>query len=478
MISGFATREGTSGYFRRLHLQYKENIQESWYSEITGIDFFPSRVGSGTYRTHYRNRPQGEALRDALLGGFNVIDTASNYGTGGAEFLVGNVVWELFSSNRIRREEIVIITKGGYIQGKTKELFPETTFSKGIFIDRELIYSLDPEALRTQLEISLKRMQISSVDVFLLQNPEIYFFYYGKEEFLSQIHRVFSFLEEMRKEKKLRYYGISTSISIYPQDLKDKFPLEELISINYEGFRVFQIPANFLEVDFLIPDTQGLSFIDKAKRRNFWIVSTRPFYAIYDRKIIRFTKMPEDTSKDPETYLEDLEAKIYELEQKLLAYLEPLHFRFQKPYPSAYHTLHYYRHFLRDTESVYSFLQAVRVPLQKTVSYIRFLLETQKAGTPALQIWEVYLKYINGYLWYLPEYVAYKNHKVMEKIERELSRRYPQLQSLPLQLQILYILLSEGIHTVLAGMRKVNYVRQIQKVFSLPVEQKIIAGSW
>ncbi|MFN7182458.1 MAG: sigma factor-like helix-turn-helix DNA-binding protein, partial [Planctomycetota bacterium] len=48
---------------------------------------------------------------------------------GSAEILVGNVLKELIDAKRIQRDEIVIITKAGYIQGKNLKLYLEKNFT-------------------------------------------------------------------------------------------------------------------------------------------------------------------------------------------------------------------------------------------------------------------------------------------------------------------------------------------------------------
>jgi hypothetical protein len=66
----------------------------------------------------------------------------------------------------------------------------------------------------------------------------------------------------------------------------------------------------------------------------------------------------------------------------------------------------------------------------------------------------------------------------MKHIEEELSKLDKRLENLTLTLQILVILLNDGIDTVLAGMRKITYVRQLQKIFTIKIpSKKIIANS-
>jgi aryl-alcohol dehydrogenase-like predicted oxidoreductase len=77
-----------------------------------------SSVGFGGYRVHDETPEHRDALRRALLSGGNLIDTSTNYTDGGSERLVGAVVNELVGSGKLRREEIVVVSKIGYVQGR------------------------------------------------------------------------------------------------------------------------------------------------------------------------------------------------------------------------------------------------------------------------------------------------------------------------------------------------------------------------
>ena len=66
-----------------------------------------SRVGFGCYRVDDRSPGFKEALTLALREGVDVIDTSTNYGDGGSERLVGEVLHETGSG-------ALVVTKAGY----------------------------------------------------------------------------------------------------------------------------------------------------------------------------------------------------------------------------------------------------------------------------------------------------------------------------------------------------------------------------
>jgi aryl-alcohol dehydrogenase-like predicted oxidoreductase len=80
-----------------------------------------SSCGFGSYRIDYRVQEHFTALEYALSKGINLIDTSANYSDGGSEILIGNVLSDLINKGEIKREEIVVVSTGGYIQGKNDE---------------------------------------------------------------------------------------------------------------------------------------------------------------------------------------------------------------------------------------------------------------------------------------------------------------------------------------------------------------------
>ncbi|GIX41930.1 MAG: aldo/keto reductase [Leptospiraceae bacterium] len=484
-ISGSASIDGTELYFNKIRKSYPDLITDSWYRKIKGLNFIPSRLGFGSYRVHYQNKEHVDALREALLSGINVIDTACNYGDGASELLIGNVIKELVDAKRIKREEIILITKAGYIQGKNLKLYLEKNFPETVKISDTLYHSIHPEFLEIQLEISLRRLGLETIDVFLLHNPEYYLKVYGdKNIYLKRIEKALYFLEKKREEKIIQYYGISSNTFILPPAHREHTDLKSILNFAPDGFKVVQFPANLLETGYKEKYDNTQSFLDLAKEYHLWTLSNRPFNVIYQNKLYRFARLPnepEEGEKNPESVMLHLEERLKELESQILSILSDKHFRFDEKYPSPFETIEYYKNYIDDPESIYTFIRSVSFHIQKTVSYIRFLIldndkKNENKKDMHLKIYDSYLKVLNHILLFLPTYIQYKNHLKMKDIENQLAKLDKRLENLPLTLQVIFILLNDGIDTVLAGMRKVPYVRQLQKIFQIKIpDQKIIA---
>lgn len=69
-----------------------------------------SRIGFGTYRVG-SSKDQEAAIREALLNGLTLIDTSANYGDGDSERTIGTVVRALVDEGKLKREDLVLVSK-------------------------------------------------------------------------------------------------------------------------------------------------------------------------------------------------------------------------------------------------------------------------------------------------------------------------------------------------------------------------------
>ena len=139
-----------------------------------------SRLGFGCYRIDLAARDHAEALRLALRRSINLIDTSTNYGDGESEELVGRILQELLAAGEIRREEIVVVSKAGYVQGRnlklaqTREAAGRRPFAEMVKYMEGCWHCIHPEFLQDQITRSLSRLQLERLDVLLLHNPEYF----------------------------------------------------------------------------------------------------------------------------------------------------------------------------------------------------------------------------------------------------------------------------------------------------------------
>lgn len=248
-----------------------------------------SSLGLGTYRMTLRNSTHSEVLQYAINKGVNLIDTSSNYQSGYSEQLIGE------SLQSIDREDVFIITKAGYIQTDDltnfKSILDNDTTIK---VEDDFYYSFHTSFLEKQIEASLKRLNTSYIDGFLIHNPEYYF--EKSEESIDSIYQQLQesllFLEGLVHKGMIRYYGISSNTlptgGIDLKRLIDKSTLPH--------FRLVQFPYNLVE-NQASQTVNGTSLISFCKENGIITFANRPLNTTYEGNVLRLANYNEELSK-------------------------------------------------------------------------------------------------------------------------------------------------------------------------------------
>ena len=300
MIRGFATVDGTGEYARRFpHLPY---------SPLGRAGLQVSAAGFGAYRVDSSVAEHRAALQSALLSGINLIDTSANYADGGSEKLIGEVLSELTDQGTVARDEVVVVSKGGYLQGSNyrrsqarKEAgqpFPEL-----VEYAHDLEHCIHPDFLADQISGSLERLQAETIDCYLLHNPE-YYLKYAEEQgmnrtaaragYLRRIESAFRHLETEAATGRIGWYGISSNTFVLPEDdyaftsLAQVWELAEGISSAHR-FAVIEFPCNLFETGAVTEVNQpgGSSLIELARDLGLGVLVNRPLNAIQGNNLIR-----------------------------------------------------------------------------------------------------------------------------------------------------------------------------------------------
>lgn len=309
-----ATESATRAYF-----QHFPGLTPTQFGR-TGLTV--SRAGFGGYRVSAEIAGHHAALRDALLWGINLIDTSTNYADGRSEQLIGETLGELFAEGALRRDQVVLVTKAGYIQGNNYAMVLEreeagSGFPDVVHYDEELWHCISPEFLHDQLTRSLERLNLPMVDIFLLHNPEYYLDWAAKHgvplpearrEYYRRIHDAFAYLETEVERGRIGWYGISSNSFPSDPDADDFTSLQEVINIAnrislVNHFAVIQFPANLYERGFVSQPNQpdGSTLIQLARKQNLATLINRPLNALQPDGLIRLADFPveeEVTSKE------------------------------------------------------------------------------------------------------------------------------------------------------------------------------------
>lgn len=299
------------------------------FKKLGKTDYLVSVCGFGCYRIDIGVISQEKALKKAIQSGINIIDTSANYSDGGSEKLIGKVVLELIEEGKISREEIIIVSKGGYIQGNNFELAAERESNGKAFPEitkctNDLWHCIHPEFLDNQITLSLQRLNLKKIDVYLLHNPE-YFLTYSQisdnerryKEYYRRIEQAFIHLEKEVSNGRISYYGISSNTFGITSSKANFTSLETVIEIagnisDKNHFAVVQFPMNLFEQGGAINKTQHngeKTFLQVAEDSNLGVLVNRPLNAIIKNQLIRLTDFPvtEDRNENEITELiEDL----------------------------------------------------------------------------------------------------------------------------------------------------------------------------
>ena len=268
-----------------------------------------SSIGFGCYRIDSSINEHYDALTKALTNGINVIDTSANYSDGGSEKLVGKTIDDLIAEGKINRDEIILVTKGGYIQGqnykfalKLKE--EDRPFSEVVEYADRLWHCISPDFLEDQIRRQLVRLNQSYVDVYLLHNPEYYLGWAKKnkielsearEIYYERIRRAFEFLEEKVKEGKTLTYGISSNTFVKYSNDYEFTSLEKVLDIansisESHHFKVIQFPFNLFEAGAITIKNQinnTETILELATRTNLKVLTNRPLNTITSKGLVR-----------------------------------------------------------------------------------------------------------------------------------------------------------------------------------------------
>ncbi|MDP2851386.1 MAG: aldo/keto reductase [Sulfuricurvum sp.] len=255
---GHATKEGTFGYLKKFG-----NYSKDFY-RFNGELFFPS-LGIGTYKAEPYKEDNyiinyAEAIKTALRRGINLIDTAINYRYQMSEREIAEALNEMIQSGEIKREEVIIASKGGFIPldfpfpDNPYGWIQENMIDQGLASKEEIVidqHCMTPEYLRWSCEQSLRNLEIDTIDIFYLHNPETQLGYIDQATFYERIEAAFALFEELRSEKKIVSYGIAAwNGFLYEADHLEYVSLGKVADIaqrvggENHGFKYIQSPFN------------------------------------------------------------------------------------------------------------------------------------------------------------------------------------------------------------------------------------------
>lgn len=287
-----ATTEATYDFAKRFS-NYKD-----FY--IKSNDLIFSKLGLGTFNKEpYKEENYVfhyiEGVKEAVKNGINLIDTASNYRYGQSEKEISEALKELYAENAVKREELIICSKGGFIQ--LDYPFPENPYE---WIDENIIktklatiedieldqHCLSADFIEWSCKRSLKNVGVDSFDIYYLHNPEMQLSKLGEAKFLKKIESIFKRFEKMIDMGLIKYYGIATWNGFINDKLSNELMnLEDLVEIAKKvggkdhGFKYIQTPFNIGKTSIYTLPTQKVkgeacTLLQAAHRLGIGVISS------------------------------------------------------------------------------------------------------------------------------------------------------------------------------------------------------------
>ena len=156
----------TPGATRAFASRFSDRFAAGTYRALGRTGLTVSALGFGGYRVDDEREPHVQALKLALSSGINLVDTSANYTDGGSERAIGRVLRELAEEGTLQREEIVVVTKAGYVQGRNLSRAAEREqagngYEEVVKYAEGCWHCLHPAFLGDQIRRSCKRASIA-----------------------------------------------------------------------------------------------------------------------------------------------------------------------------------------------------------------------------------------------------------------------------------------------------------------------------
>lgn len=353
-IKGCADTSKTQAFAKHMR-ECNPSFEPAAYRQLTGTDLITSKIGYGSYRVDHRFDEHTASLHKAIQAGCNLIDTSSNYTDGGSETLIGNVLSEQIAAGEIARNEIIVVSKVGYIQGQNldeamrREREGEPWEEVVKYMDG-CWHCIHPDFLVDQWKRSSDRLQLETIDVYLLHNPEYFLSDAHKrspranldeirDTFYDRVCRAFVQMEHFVKEGKIRYYGISSNT--FPSSNADfeHASLQRCYDAACDAartvhgnqgeshFKIIQLPYNLFEHSALLEinntiNGQDMTVLEGASALGIGVLVNRPLNAVQGNQMVRLAQYPYNPELDYQKAIDEEVKALDETENRLLTTLK------------------------------------------------------------------------------------------------------------------------------------------------------------
>ena len=433
-------------------------------------------LGFGGYRIADGVAVHEAALRAYLDRGGNLIDTSANYTDGASERLIGRVLKDH------ARDRVVVVTKGGYIQGENLALARTRSFPEVVAYADGLWHCIHPDFLETQIQRSAERLQVETIDLYLLHNPEYFLTEIAHHraptaddhtEFDRRIRLAFEFLERCVRQGRIRGYGISSNHFVLPASDPTATSVARALAAaravaTDHHFIAAQLPLNLYECGGALElNNDGHSALEFCREHGLGVLANRPLNAFAHNRLVRLANFGAAGGRGPDP-------------GALAAVLEPVR-RQERQFAEHFHPKH------ADAGGVAALLEQI-VPQLQSPAHLEqaigpYIIEPIREWLGAAQreigsdphwlAWQRdFIEVINAALEAIGRYVTAKQQPESDRVRlRLLAAGYPAAAGAAetLSQMALRVLLSlPGLSSALVGMRRPEYVADTIAIAATP----------
>jgi len=433
-------------------------------------------------------------LTAAVQSGVNVIDTSTNYMDGESERLVGSVLNALAAKNAVARDEVIVVSKIGYVQGqnlKNAEAREQAgrPYPEMVKYDEGVWHCIHPEFLAEQLEASLDRLELATLDVCLLHNPEYMLSDAAKRadgaldevrrQFYARIEQAFTYLETQVAAGRIAWYGVSSNTVGRDAADPEATSLSEFLSAASRAaaasgmpnhhLAVLQCPMNLFESDVWSRRNTGLrnehTVLELAQQEALAVLVNRPLNSMpaVGSGMLRLAEMPLEGESGS---IEDALRAVGDLEQEYRSKLAPaIPYGGKGMQPKDFFT------WAEELGAVRSRIQGLehweQIEHQMLAPHINQVLQAlprilQGKAAEQWEEWrERYIPRLLALLGMLRREAAEKSRDRAERVAAQMNSLLPDSKKAEsLSRKALWVLASTpGVTCVLNGMRTMGYVK-------------------
>jgi aryl-alcohol dehydrogenase-like predicted oxidoreductase len=154
-----------------------------------------------------------------LEGGVNVFDTSISYRQMTSERALGRALCRAFLEKLATREEVFVISKCGYLSADAESVIAGRRYLIVTYVDSGIVdvdevvngvHVLSPKFVADQIERSRRNLGLETIDLYLLEDPELQLAACGPTLFRERLAKLFETLEAAVARGAIAAYGLST----------------------------------------------------------------------------------------------------------------------------------------------------------------------------------------------------------------------------------------------------------------------------